>query len=407
MRSLDHLSNFQTRNSASVTSTPGPVEALLLDNDVPMVGEAHRNWGEIFPEILGRSASMQKVLDTVYRVARSDSSVLILGESGTGKELIAAAIHRLSPRADRAYVPLNCSAIPDNLLESDLFGHEKGAFTGADKRRQGKFEYAEGGTIFLDEIGDMAHPLQAKLLRVLQDKKFAPLGGNELKEVNVRIIAATNKNLQQAVKGGEFRLDLYYRLNVLPIPIPPLRERSEDIPALLHHFIHLANRTQGVSSPCYLTDDLMRFLCQYSWPGNVRQLQNIVERLVVMRGGGALSLVDLPRELLDQSLEELSFERPASAPSLTLPRPQAKMPLARPVDHQVVYPANFGDLPESGIDLTQFIEGLENTLIKQALERTGNNRNQAAKLLGLNRTTLVERIKKRQLTELKGPSKEL
>jgi transcriptional regulator with GAF, ATPase, and Fis domain len=385
----------------------GSVESLLLDAESSNSAEQPHNWSEVFPEIIGRSAAMKRVLDTVFKVARSDSSVLILGESGTGKELIAAAIHRLSSRADRAYVPLNCSAIPDNLLESDLFGHEKGAFTGADRRRQGKFEYAEGGSIFLDEIGDMAHSLQAKLLRVLQDKKFAPLGGNELKEVNVRIIAATNKHLQQAVKAGEFRLDLYYRLNVLPISIPPLRERCEDIPALLQHFIHLANRTQGVNSPCYLTEELLRFLCQYPWPGNVRQLQNIVERLVVMRGGGALSLADLPREMLDQSSEDYALDRAPQAQSHPISRLKEKMPLPRFHDTQIVLPQQFGALPEAGIDLTQFIEELENTLIKQALERTGNNRNQAAKLLGLNRTTLVERIKKRRITALNDPSKEL
>ena len=202
MRSFDQRSPFATKSTTHSPAIQGSVEALLLDGDGPLLAEPPHNWSQLFPEIIGRSAAMQRVLEAVFKVARSDSSVLILGESGTGKELIASAIHRLSPRAERAYVPLNCSAIPDNLLESDLFGHEKGAFTGADRRRQGKFEYAEGGTIFLDEIGDMAHPLQAKLLRVLQDKKFALLGGNELKEVNVRIIAATNKNLAGGARGG-------------------------------------------------------------------------------------------------------------------------------------------------------------------------------------------------------------
>lgn len=412
MRSFDQRSPFTTRNTAHSLSSHGTAEDLLLDVDGPLMAEPPHNWGQMFPEIIGRSAAMQRVLETVFKVARSDSSVLILGESGTGKELIASAIHRLSPRAERAYVPLNCSAIPDNLLESDLFGHEKGAFTGADRRRQGKFEYAEGGTIFLDEIGDMAHPLQAKLLRVLQDKRFAPLGGNELKEVNVRIIAATNKNLQQAVREGVFRLDLYYRLNVLPVSIPPLRERTEDIPDLLHHFVELANRTQGVSTPCYLTPDLLRFLCQYPWPGNVRQLQNIVERLVVMRGGGSLSLAELPREMLDQTAEDLSPINMADRPKNSVTKPQMLppkdgLPMSRAQEGEIRYPEQFGALPETGIDLPRYIEELENTLIMQALERTGNNRNQAAKLLGLNRTTLVERIKKRKIASLNDPSKEL
>ena len=410
-----------------------------------------------FPEVVGRSAELLQVLETAFKVARSDSSVLILGESGTGKELIAAAIHRLSVRSDRPYVPLNCSAIPDNLLESDLFGHERGAFTGADRRRSGKFEYAEGGTIFLDEIGDMALTLQAKLLRVLQDKKFAPLGGNELKEVNVRIVAATNKDLIQAVKRGEFRLDLYYRLNVLPIFIPPLRERPDDIPELIAHFTETTNRSQLLSNPCYLSDELIQHLCGLSWPGNIRQLQNTIERLFVMKGGGLIRPHDVPQDLLrqfasdmeehksqdsreraDWSWDHLSqmgvFERKVFPSGRGMPRPLGTGESFEEKEHtlrsgafegftqermkratltaggdrqQIAVPSQFGTLPPEGINLQEFIEKLENSLILQALDRTGQNRNKAAKLLGLNRTTLVERIKKRRLVVLNDPSKEL
>jgi transcriptional regulator with PAS, ATPase and Fis domain len=386
-------------------------QADLLD-DAKDAGRPVENWRQAFPEIVGRSAGMLKVLETVGKVARSDSSVLILGESGTGKELIAAAIHRLSHRSHKQFVPLNCSAIPDNLLESDLFGHEKGAFTGADRKKIGKFQFAQGGTIFLDEIGDMPQTLQAKLLRVLQDKKCAPLGGNELMEVDVRIIAATNMNLDQAVKKSSFRLDLYYRLNVLPIHIPPLRERTEDIPDLLEHFVETANRVQSVTSPCFLTDDVVRALVSFRWPGNIRQLQNVVERLVVMKGGGAIGVNDLPRELLDQidesRVEPAPFDEPSAKARMPSPLPhKTTMPLGRPGDKAPIFPQSFGALPSDGMDLQGFIEGLENDLIRQALERTGNNRNQAAKLLGLNRTTLVERIKKRRLTTLNDPPKEL
>ncbi len=380
-------------------------QSLLLDDQQP-VARGVENWRQSFPEIVGRGAGMLRVLESVSKVARADSSVLILGESGTGKELIAHAIHRLSPRSHKPYMPLNCSAIPEHLLESELFGHEKGAFTGADKRRIGHFEAASGGTIFLDEIGDMPASLQAKLLRVLQDKKFTMLGGNDTKEVDVRVIAATNKNLDKAVKDQTFRLDLYYRLNVLPITIPSLRDRSEDIPGLLEHFIETSNRMQNVSSPCFLSDDLVHLLVNYSWPGNVRQLINLVERLVVMKGGGAIGVQDLPPEFVNQIQDVSRARQPIQQDAKVYPS-SPSMPLARPGKVPVQFPQSYGELPETGMDLQTFIETLENDLIRQALERTGNNRNQAAKLLGLNRTTLVERIKKRKLTTLNEPSKEL
>lgn len=389
------------------------------------------DWRSWFPEIIGRSLPMQRVLETVAKVARSESSVLIFGESGTGKELIAAALHRLSTRSDKPFVALNCSAIPENLLESELFGHEKGSFTGADRRRAGRFELANGGTIFLDEIGDMPLNLQSKLLRVLQDKKFTPIGGNESREADVRIVAATHVDLDAAVKKGTFRLDLYYRLNVLPVHLPSLRERSEDIPSLLDHFIAIANRAHPVDQPCFLTTDAVSVLSAYAWPGNVRQLQNLVERLVVMRGGGAISTEHLPREFAEviariAAGEQLSAPIPnleeqaiQAGPDVLLPTRHPGLGLAptslpngpvlspRPGQSSAQIPATFGELPAEGLDMISYIEQLENNLIMQALERTNYNKNQAAKLLGLNRTTLVERIKKRRILPLNLPSKEL
>jgi transcriptional regulator with GAF, ATPase, and Fis domain len=372
-------------------------------------GNPVENWRVCFPEIIGRSPAMMAALETAAKVARSDSSVLIMGESGSGKELFAAAIHRLSHRSPQPYIPLNCAAIPENLLESELFGHEKGAFTGADKRRIGKFEAATKGTLFLDEIGDMPLALQAKLLRVLQDKKFAPLGGNDLKEADVRVIAATHMNLEQAVSKKSFREDLFYRLNVLPLYVPSLRERVEDIPQLLEHFTEITNANHAAVSTSFFTDATIRILCRYSWPGNVRQLQNLVERLVVLKGGGAISVDDIPADILRaiDLQKEPAAHLPASEAPAQFEPAKSLMPLAIGGRKQVAVPDQFGVLPETGIDLTTFIEELENGLILQALERTNNNRNQAAKLLGLNRTTLVERIKKRRLAVLNEPSKEL
>lgn len=355
------------------------------------------NWRQNFPEIVGRSPQMSKVLETVSKVSKSSSSVLILGESGTGKDLIASSIHRLSPRSHKPFICINCSAIPENLLESELFGHEKGAFTGADKRRIGHFEAANGGTIFLDEIGDMPLSLQAKLLRVLQEKKFTPLGSSATKEADVRIVAATNKDLELEHKAGNFRLDLYYRLNVLPISIPRLAERKQDIPALLDHFIELSNRVQGLSHPCYLSDQVIAKLSTYNWPGNIRQLQNLVERVVVMKGGGLIELTDLPAEII----ADINANAAETASTNQVGATRSMAP------SEIMQPANFSQLPFEGINLAEFIETLENDYIRQALERTKNNKNQAAKLLGLNRTTLVERIKKRKISPLNAPSKEL
>jgi transcriptional regulator with PAS, ATPase and Fis domain len=350
---------------------------------------------------------MLQVFDSVLKVARSQSAVLILGESGTGKELIASAIHRLSLRADRRFYAFNCSAIPENLIESELFGYVKGAFTGANARKLGLFEIAEGGTIFLDEIGDMPLNLQVKLLRVLQEKKFIPLGSTEERTADARIIAATNMNLLDAVTNKQFRADLYYRLNVLPVHLPPLHERKEDIALLLRHFLRISNRMHGLAQPCALSDEVMKHLSAYSWPGNVRQLQNLVERLVVMRGGGIIRLHDLPAEYMEhpQATVAMVGKRQETKPAPTISRiTQAEFP-SESLPHSDIATMT-ADLPSSefleslfkeGFRLTDYIENLENHLICRALTLTANNRNQAAKILGMNRTTLVERIKKRSI----------
>ncbi len=366
-----------------------------------------QNWRDCFPEIIGRSPAMMRTLRDVAKIARSESSVLIFGESGTGKELIAAALHRLSQRSSRRFVPLNCSAIPETLLESELFGHEKGAFTGATHRRAGHFEMAQGGTILLDEIGDMPLNLQAKLLRVLQERQFTPVGSSEVKTADVRIIAATNVNLIKAVEQKRFREDLFYRLNVLPIEVPSLKERSGDVQLLLDHFVQLANNKHNVGQSCFFEPEVLEALSFYNWPGNIRELQNLVERLVVITGGGAIRLKDLP-ESYQQKSSPLRPEGDFFAP--IAPRedvePLGMMPLSVRGD-AIRVPDSFSKLPDDGLNLTELIETLENDLIMQALERTNYNKNQAAKLLGLNRTTLVERIKKRKIAPLNLPSKEL
>jgi len=317
-----------------------------------------------FENIIGNSPEISQVFELIERVADSDSTVLITGESGTGKELVARAIHYNSSRTEKLMVPVNCGAIPEDLLESELFGHVKGAFTGAISSRQGRFEVAHGGTIFLDEIGDMSPNLQVKLLRVLQERRFEPVGTAKTIEVDVRVIAATHRDLDLLVAEKQFREDLFYRLNVIPIKIPALRQRKSDIPLLLQHFIAHFNETkrrdiQGIDQ------DAMDLLMSYQWPGNVRELENLVERLVILKGRGIIESRDLP-ERYQQRNVSLNPE------SLSL--------------------------PNKGLDFNSAVDNFENTLIMQALQRTGWNRNKAASLLNLNRTTLVEKIKKKGLT---------
>tara|TARA_B100001248_G_scaffold262154_1_gene256407 strand:+ start:3490 stop:4878 length:1389 start_codon:yes stop_codon:yes gene_type:complete len=317
-----------------------------------------------FENIVGQSSELMQVIEMVDRIADSDATVMISGESGTGKELFARAIHYNSSRAEKAIVPVNCGAIPGELLESELFGHVKGAFTGAIQNRMGRFEMADGGTLFLDEIGDMSMNLQVKLLRVLQERTFEPVGSPKTKEVDVRVIAATNVDLEKAVAQGRFREDLYYRLNVIPVHIPALRERKDDVAVLFHHFMTRFNQEKNRNIDG-ISPEALELLVNYRWPGNVRELENLVERLSILKGSGIISVEDLPAKYAEQ---------------------------------QVVRTSNVSaNIPTNGLDFNAAVDAYENQLIMQALEKTGWNRNQAAKLLRLNRTTLVEKIKKKGL----------
>ena len=247
-------------------------------------------------DFIGQSDEMKKIFSVIYKLARVDTAVLIRGESGTGKELVALALHHNSPRKENRFVTINCSAVPENLIESEFFGHEKGAFTGADSRKIGKFQYADGGTLFLDEIGDISPAMQVKLLRALQEKRFTPVGANREVEVNVRIVAATNRNLEEMIKKGEFREDLFYRLNVLPIQLPPLRDRKNDIEALVSYFIekfnqHHRKEIQSISPPA------MRALLEHNWPGNIRELENVIEHAFVIESGREIQMESLPRSV--------------------------------------------------------------------------------------------------------------
>ncbi|MGE3757661.1 MAG: sigma-54-dependent transcriptional regulator, partial [Pseudobdellovibrionaceae bacterium] len=263
---------------------------LQIENQ-QLRSELHKKYQ--FNQIVGQSDELKKVLELVERVGDTDSTVLIQGESGTGKELVAKAIHYNSNRATGPFIPINCGAIPSELLESELFGHVKGAFTGALNNRVGRFELADGGTIFLDEIGDMEPQLQVKLLRVLQERSFEPVGSTKTLQVNVKVIAATNVNLEDAVAAGRFREDLFYRLNVIPLQIPPLKERRTDIPLLFNHFRETFNRTKG-RSISGISVEAMKCLSNYSWPGNIRELENLVERLCILKGHGNIETSDLP-----------------------------------------------------------------------------------------------------------------
>ncbi len=271
-----------------------------------------------FDEITGTSHALEEVLNLAGRVAGSSATVLLLGESGTGKELIARVIHYHSPRADKPFIKVNCAALPETLLESELFGHEKGAFTGAAVRRIGRFEAADQGTLFLDEIGDVPPAVQVKLLRVLQEREFERLGGNQTVRVDVRIIAATNRNLEKAMREGTFREDLYYRLNVVTVAIPPLRERKEDIPALMEHFIAKYSTTNR-KTISGVTAEARDLLMRYSYPGNVRELENIMERAVVLAKGGSISTADLPLHIrTTESDEKLCVKKKGSSLNETL-----------------------------------------------------------------------------------------
>jgi DNA-binding NtrC family response regulator len=318
-----------------------------------------------FENFIGDSKPIQKVFELIEKVADTDSTVLITGESGTGKELIAKAIHYNSYRRDNPMVVINCGAIPEELLESELFGHEKGAFTGAHKMRVGRFELANGGTIFLDEIGDMSPNLQVKLLRVLQEQKFERVGGTRTLEIDVRIIAATNKNLINAVNRGSFRQDLYYRLNVIPIRVPPLRYRKSDIPLLIDFFFKRIEprKRNGINGFSSKAEDA---LVAYDWPGNVRELENMVERMSILANGDKIELEDVPDSIKGKGAKIESIEV---------------------------------TIPKDGIVFDQAVEEYERKLILEALNETNWVKTKAAKLLNINRTTLIEKMKKKKLAK--------
>jgi len=313
--------------------------------------------------VVGDHPAMRLVLDRVAQIADTDASVLIRGETGTGKEVIARLIHTSSGRRAGPFVAVNMAAVPEALAESELFGHEKGAFTGADRARTGRFAAAHDGTLFLDEIGDLPRAVQAKLLRALQERELVPLGGSDPVAVNVRVIAATHRDLEAMVRQGSFREDLFYRLDVIPIEVPPLRNRRDDIPALCEHFRHDVNLRERRRVPGF-SPSVMQRLCSYGWPGNVRELENLIERLVVVAGDRAIDLPDLPPAFRTE---------------------------VRELERDVL------DLPSTGVDLRMLLSRLEDRLIGQALERTGGNKGRAAELLGLNRTTLVEKLRRRNV----------
>ncbi len=317
-----------------------------------------------FSQIIGESEGIKNCLSLVERVADSDSTILVTGESGTGKELIAKAIHYNSHRAKGPFIAINCGAIPSELLESELFGHVKGAFTGAVANRAGRFELADEGTLFLDEIGDLDPSLQVKILRALQEKSFEPVGSTKTMSVNVRVITATNVDLDKAVAEGRFREDLYYRLNVIPIHIPALRERKTDVPLLLNHFLEKFNKNKAKKITGFSQESLVS-LMNYSWPGNIRELENLVERLSILKGFGEVIPADLPAK----------YKSAAACFAET----------------------GIIDIPDQGLDFNTAVDQFENALILKALEKTGWNKNQASILLRLNRTTLVEKMKKKGL----------
>jgi DNA-binding NtrC family response regulator len=317
-----------------------------------------------FDNIIGDHENMQEVFHLVEKIANTQSTILIYGESGTGKELVARAIHFNSDRRERPLIPVNCGAIPEELLESELFGHEQGAFTGATRTRIGRFELGNGGTIFLDEIGDMSPALQVKILRVLQEHEFERVGGMKTIKVDIRVIAATNKDLEKNVAEGKFREDLFYRLNVIPIQLAPLRERRSDVPLLVNHFVHMYNE-KNRHNITGITPEAMDLLGNYEWPGNVRELENMIERIVILKGEGFVEPSDLPDKILASNSR--SFH-----------------PRIR--------------IPENGISFNTAVTEFERELILQALNRTNWVKNKAAKLLNLNRTTLVEKMKKINLT---------
>jgi DNA-binding NtrC family response regulator len=333
--------------------------ARLKEENIALKDHLKRKYD--FGRMIGYSDGMKRIFDTIEKVANSDSTVIIYGESGTGKELVAKAIHFNSDRSNFPLVAVNCGAIPEELLESELFGHEKGAFTGATRMRIGRFELAHGGTIFLDEIGDMSPALQVKVLRVIQEKQFERIGGVKTIDVDVRIICATNQDLEKAIAEKKFREDLFYRINVIPIHLPSLRTRTVDIPILVNHFLRkfskLKKKTEKRISP-----EAMNHLMHYSWPGNVRELENLIEMLVVLKEDVEIGLQDLPGKILEASGGKEEY--------VSI------------------------DVPDNGLDFNNLVDQFERDLLSKALLKSGGAKKRAAELLHLNRTTFVEKLKR-------------
>ena len=333
--------------------------------------------------IIGESPALAEVYKILGKVAPTDSTVLVTGESGTGKELLVRALHRNSKRDGKPFVPINCGAIPSELLESELFGHEKGAFTHAVRSRPGRFELADGGTIFLDEIGEMDLSLQVKILRALQEKEIERVVGTQIKKVDVRVVAATNRNLEDEVAAGRFREDLYYRLNVIDLRLPPLRERDGDVLLLCEYF--LQKFCKDKDRCCLSMDDKTQaMLLAYSWPGNVRELENFMERLSILVDEDVITTDDLPEKIW---------------------KDVGEVPPVKPVPVAVA-PAGFAwpklkDMQKRDLSLKEFMEKIEDHLLLEAYDAAGGVKNQAAEILGIKRTTLIEKMKKRKLLEKK------
>ena len=359
-------SNFNNADEVAKTVTTSPVSHSTVSGKYKIEAPGPE---DVFCGMVGRSKQMKQVFERIKKVAASDSTVFVSGPSGTGKELVANALHNLSARKSHNMVSVNCGAIPSELLESELFGHEKGAFTGAISARKGRFELAHRGSIFLDEIGDMPLLLQVKILRVLQNRVIERVGSTETTEIDVRIITATHRNLEDAVAEGNFREDLYYRLNVIPIKIPALKERREDIPLLISYFLSKFV-SADLRNNIEFEDEALDLLISYDWPGNVRELENLIERLVILKGGSLIKVADLPAKFI------------------------------KVVPQDVETYKELITLPDSGVDLKQLLSDIEDSLINQALDVTGGNKNQASKLLSMNRTTLIEKMKKKGFLQL-------